>query len=97
MKIVRPLHDRILVRRDEEETRTSGGILIPDSAAEKPLQGEVLAVGTGKPLDNGVIVPLEVCRGDTVLFGKHSGAEVKVEGEELLVLREEDIMCIIEE
>lgn len=93
---IRPLHDRVIVRRKEEERKTSGGIVIPDTAAEKPLQGEILAVGRGKPLDNGEVRALEVKVGDTVLFGKFSGTEVKVEGEDVLVLREDDIMGVIE-
>ncbi len=93
---IRPLHDRVLVRRLEDETTTAGGIVIPDNAKEKPSRGEVLAVGNGKHLDNGDVRPLDVKAGDKVLFGKYSGNEVKVEGEELLVMREDDIMGIIE-
>ena len=93
---IRPLHDRVLVRRIEEETTTAGGIYIPDNAKEKPSQGEVLAVGHGKHLDNGDIRSLDVKVGDKVLFGKYSGNEVKMDGEELLVMREDDIMGIIE-
>ena len=93
---IRPLHDRVIVRRLEEERTTAGGIVIPDSATEKPAQGEVLAVGKGKILDNGDVRPLDVKAGDKVLFGKYSGTEVKVEGEELLVMKEEDIMGVIE-
>jgi len=93
---IRPLHDRVIVRRMEEERMTAGGIVIPDSAAEKPAQGEVLAVGKGKKLDNGEVRPLDVKVGDKVLFGKYSGTEVKVDGEDLLVMREEDIMGVIE-
>jgi len=93
---IRPLHDRVIVRRMEEERMTAGGIVIPDSAAEKPAQGEVLAVGNGKKLDNGEVRPLDVKVGDKVLFGKYSGTEVKVDGEDLLVMREEDIMGVIE-
>jgi chaperonin GroES len=92
---IRPLHDRVVVKRVEEETKTAGGILLPGSAAEKPSQGEVLAVGNGKPLDNGQIRALEVKVGDKVLFGKYSGSEVKIDGEELIVMREEDIMGIL--
>ncbi len=93
---IRPLHDRVIVRRVEEERTSAGGIVIPDSAAEKPAQGEVIAVGNGKILENGDVRPLDVKVGDKVLFGKYSGNEVKVEGEELLVMREEDIMGVIE-
>ena len=93
---VRPLHDRVIVKRMEEERTSPGGIVIPDSAAEKPIQGEVVAVGNGKPLDNGSVRALEVKAGDKVLFGKYSGTEVKVGGEDLLVLREEDIMGVVE-
>lgn len=93
---IRPLHDRVLVKRLEDETTTAGGIVIPDNAKEKPSRGEVLAVGNGKPLDNGETRALDVKVGDKVLFGKYSGNEVKVEGEELLVMREDDIMGIIE-
>lgn len=93
---IRPLHDRVIVRRKEEERTTAGGIVIPDSATEKPIQGEVVAVGKGKILDNGEIRPMDVQVGDTVLFGKYSGTEVKVSGEELLVMREEDIMGVVE-
>jgi len=93
---IRPLHDRVLIRRQEEERKTAGGIVIPDSATEKPIRGEVIAVGNGKVLENGEKRPLDVKVGDTVLFGKYSGTEVKVEGEELLVMREEDIMAVIE-
>ena len=93
---IRPLHDRILVRRLDEEKTTAGGIVIPDSASEKPSQGEVVAVGKGKLLDDGKVQALDVKAGDTVLFGKYSGTEVKVDGEELLVMREEDVMGIVE-
>ncbi len=93
---VRPLHDRVIVRRTEEETTSAGGIVIPDSATEKPSQGEVIAVGKGKVSDNGNVVALDVKTGDKVLFGKYSGNEVKVDGEELLVMREDDIMAVIE-
>ena len=92
---IRPLHDRIVVKRVEEETKTAGGIVLPGSAAEKPSEGEVLAVGSGKPLDNGQVRALEVKVGDRVLFGKYSGTEVKVEGEQYIVMREEDIMGIL--
>jgi len=93
---IRPLHDRVLVRRMEEERMTSGGIVIPDSATEKPIQGEVVAVGKGKLLENGEVRPLDVKVGDRVLFSKYGGTEVKVEGEELLVMREDDITAIVE-
>jgi chaperonin GroES len=92
---IRPLHDRVIVKRVEEETTTPGGIVLPGSAAEKPSQGMVLAVGRGKVLDNGDVRALEVKVGDKVLFGKYSGNEVKVDGEELIVMREEDIMGIL--
>ncbi len=94
---IRPLHDRVIVKRMEEERTSPGGIVIPDTAAEKPIQGKVTAVGNGKLLESGEIRPLDVKVGDRVLFGKYSGTEVKVGGEELLVLREEDIMAVIEE
>ncbi len=93
---IRPLQDRVIVKRMEEETTSSGGIVLPDSATEKPIRGEVLAVGPGKILDSGKKQPLEVKVGDTVLFGKYSGTEVKLDDEELLVMREEDIMGVIE-
>jgi len=93
---IRPLHDRVIAKRTEEEKTTPGGIVIPDSAAEKPIQGEVIAVGNGKILDNGEVRKMDVKKGDKILFGKYSGTEVKVGGEEYLVLREDDIMGIIE-
>ena len=93
---IRPLHDRLIVRRMEEERTSAGGIVIPDSATEKPAQGEVLAAGKGKISESGDVHPLDVKVGDKVLFGKYAGNEVKVEGEELLVMREEDIMGVIE-
>ncbi|MBV1961470.1 MAG: co-chaperone GroES [Immundisolibacteraceae bacterium] len=93
---IRPLHDRVVVRRQEEEKTTPGGILLPDSASEKPAEGEVIACGNGKILDNGEIRPLDVKPGDKVLFGKYSGSDVKVGDDELLVMREDDILCIIE-
>jgi chaperonin GroES len=93
---IRPLHDRVVVRRLEEERTSPGGIVIPDSAAEKPVQGEILAVGNGKVLDNGDRRPLDVKVGDRVLFGKYSGTEVKISGETYLVMREEDIMGVVE-
>ena len=93
---IRPLHDRVVVRRMEEERTTAGGIVIPDSATEKPIQGEIIAVGKGKILDNGESRPLDVKVGDRVLFGKYSGTEVKLDGNDFLVMREEDIMGVIE-
>jgi chaperonin GroES len=93
---IRPLHDRVIVKRMEEERTSPGGIVIPDSATEKPVKGEVIAVGKGKILENGDIRPLDVKVGDQVLFGKYSGTEVKVDGEELLVMREDDITAVIE-
>ncbi len=93
---LRPLHDRVIVRRMEEERTSAGGIVIPDSATEKPSKGEIVAVGNGTRLDNGDVRALDVKAGDQVLFGKYSGTEVKVDGEELLVMKEEDIMAIIE-
>ena len=93
---IRPLHDRVVVRRLEEEKTSPGGIVIPDSATEKPIQGEVVAVGNGKILDSGEVRGLDVKQGDKILFGKYSGTEVKVDGEELLVMREDDIMGVIE-
>lgn len=93
---LRPLHDRIIVRRLEGEERSAGGIIIPDTAKEKPQQGEVVAVGKGKLLDNGKIVPLLIKQGDRVLFAKWGGTEIKVEGEELLIMREDDILGIFE-
>jgi chaperonin GroES len=93
---IRPLHDRVIVRRLEEETKSPGGIVIPDTAKEKPIQGEVVAVGKGKILESGEVRPLDVKPGDRVLFGKYSGTEVKIGAEELLVMREEDIMGVIE-
>jgi len=94
---IRPLHDRVIIRRMEEEKTSPGGIVIPDSAAEKPVKGQVVAVGKGKILDNGDIRPLDVKKGDLILFGKYSGTEVSVDGEELLVMREDDITAIISE
>jgi chaperonin GroES len=92
---IRPLHDRVIVKRIEEERKTPGGIVIPDNAAEKPDQGEVLAIGTGKVMDDGKVRPLAVKVGDRVIFGKYSGSSVKVDGDELLVMREEDIMGVV--
>ena len=93
---IRPLHDRVIVKRLEEERKTASGIVIPDTAAEKPDQGEVMAVGKGKVQDDGKVRALEVKVGDRILFGKYSGQTVKVEGDELLVMREEDIMGVVE-
>src|SRR6476659_8611398 len=92
---IRPLHDRVIVKRLEEERKTASGIVIPDTAAEKPDSGEVIAVGTGKLLDDGKVRPLDVKKGDKILFGKYSGQTVKIEGTEYLVMREEDIMGVI--
>ncbi|HFE38382.1 MAG TPA: co-chaperone GroES [Gammaproteobacteria bacterium] len=92
---IRPLHDRVVVRRVEEEKTSAGGIIIPDAAAEKPEQGEIIAVGQGKPLDNGDTRALAVKTGDKVLFGKYAGTGVKIDGEELLVMREDDILAIL--
>ncbi len=94
---IRPLHDRVIVRSMEEEKTSPGGIVIPDSATEKPIKGEVVAVGKGKILENGDIRPLDVKKGDKILFGKYSGTEIKVDGEEMLVMREDDITAIVEE
>lgn len=93
---IRPLHDRVIIKRLEEERTSPGGIVIPDSAAEKPIKGKVIAVGKGKILENGEVRPLDVKVGDNILFGKYSGTEVKVDGDELLVMREEDVMAVIE-
>ena len=92
---IRPLHDRVIVKRLEEERKTASGIVIPDTAAEKPDQGEVLAVGPGKKNEDGKLVPVDVKVGDKVLFGKYSGTTVRVEGDEILVMREEDIMAVV--
>ncbi len=92
---IRPLHDRVVVRRMEEERTTAGGIVIPDSATEKPSTGEVLAVGNGKVSETGEVRPMDVKVGDKIMFGKYSGTEVKVEGEELLIMREDDIMAVV--
>ena len=95
MKKIRPLHDRVIVRRLEEERKSAGGIVIPDTAKEKPIQGEVIAVGSGKILEDGKVRALDVKAGDKILFGKYSGTEVKIGDEELLVMREEDIMGVV--
>jgi chaperonin GroES len=92
---VKPLHDRILVKRLGEEEKTKGGIIIPDSAKEKPAQGEVVAAGSGRRTDDGKVIALEVKKGDKILFGKYSGTEIKVDGEDYLIMREEDVLGII--
>ncbi|BAP13502.1 MAG: molecular chaperone GroES [Alcanivorax borkumensis] len=94
---IRPLHDRVLVRREEEETKSAGGIVLPGSAAEKPSRGEVIAVGNGKITENGDVRPLDVKAGDTVIFGQYSGSTVKVEGEELLIMSEAEILAVVED
>ncbi|MGB9761371.1 MAG: co-chaperone GroES [Caldimicrobium sp.] len=94
---IRPLYDRILVQRIEEEQRTESGIIIPDTAKEKPIMGKVIAVGDGRLMDNGQIQPLKVKEGDKVLFSKYAGTEIKIKGEEYLIMREDDILAIIEE
>ena len=93
---IRPLYDRIIVKRVEAETQTKSGLYIPDSAKEKPIEGEVIAVGNGKVTDNGDVRPLEVKAGDRVLFGKYSGTEIKLEGEERVILREDEVLAVIE-
>jgi len=93
---LRPLHDRVIIKRLEAETKSAGGIVIPDTATEKPIKGEVIAVGAGKILENGNVRPLAVKAGDKVLFGKYSGTEIKMDGQELLVMREEDLMAVID-
>jgi chaperonin GroES len=93
---IRPLHDRVVIKRKEEERLSPGGIVIPDTAKEKPIRGEVLAVGNGKILEDGRVIPLDVKVGDEVLFGKYSGNEIKVDGEELVVMREDDIMAVFD-
>jgi chaperonin GroES len=93
---VRPLHDRVIVKRVEEEEKTKGGIIIPDTAKEKPIEGKVVAVGKGKILENGNQQPLEVKKGDKILFGKYAGTEINIEGDEHLIMREDDIVAIIE-
>ena len=92
----RPLHDRVIIKREEEERTSAGGIVIPDSATEKPIRGKVVAVGNGKILDDGSVRKVDVKKGDNVLFGKYSGTEIKMDGDELIVMREEDIMAVIE-
>ncbi len=93
---IRPLHDRIIVKRIKEEETTKGGIIIPDTAKEKPSEGKVIAVGNGKLLENGKLQPLEVKKGNKVLFGKYAGTEIKIDGEEHLIMREDDIIAIVE-
>ena len=93
---LRPLHDRVVIRRTEEERKSPGGIVIPDTATEKPIKGEVLAVGKGKILENGEVRPLDLKKGDKVLFGKWSGTEVKIDGQELLIMKESDIMGVLD-
>ncbi len=93
---IRPLHDRVIVKRIEEEEKTKGGIIIPDTAKEKPSEGKVVAVGNGKLLENGQLQPLEVKKGDKILFGKYAGTDIKIEGEEHLIMREDDIIAIVE-
>ena len=93
---IRPLHDRVMVRRNEEETTSAGGIILTESAKEKPSQGEIVAAGNGKILEHGGVRPLDIKVGDSVLFGKYAGTEVKVDGEDLLVMREEDIVAVVE-
>lgn len=93
---IRPLHDRIIVERLEEETRTAGGLIIPDTAKEKPQQGLVIAVGKGKKTDDGKILPLDVKTGDKILFGKYAGTEIKIDGKEFLMMREDDVLGVIE-
>ncbi|MEM7278089.1 MAG: co-chaperone GroES [Pseudomonadota bacterium] len=93
---IRPLHDRVIVKRMEEERTSPGGIVIPDSATEKPIKGKVVAVGNGKILDSGEVRKLDLKKGDTVLFGKYSGTEVKIDGDELLVMKEDDVMAVLE-
>lgn len=92
---IRPLHDRVIVKRMEEERTSPGGIVIPDSATEKPIKGKVVAVGNGKILESGDVRKLDLKKGDTVLFGKYSGTEVKVDGEDLLVMKEDDVMAVL--
>jgi chaperonin GroES len=93
---LRPLHDRVIVKRLEEEEKTGGGIIIPDTAKEKPQQGRIIATGKGRTLETGKVIPLAVKDGDRVLFGKYAGADIKIEGEEHLIMREEDILAIVE-
>lgn len=92
---VRPLHDRVLVKRSSEEEKSKGGIIIPDTAKEKPIQGEIIACGQGRVMEDGKVLPLDVKKGDKVLFGKYAGTEIKIEGDEFLMMREEDILGVI--
>lgn len=96
MKNIRPLHDRVVIKRVEEEQKTAGGIVIPDTAAEKPQRGEIVAVGKGKPLDDGGVRKPEVKVGDKVLFGKYAGTEIKIDDEDFLVMREDDVVAVLE-
>ncbi len=93
---IRPLQDRVIVKREEEESKTKGGIIIPETAKEKPIEGEILAVGNGKILEDGKIRALDVKKGDKILFSKYAGTEIKVDGEDLLMMREEDILAVVE-
>jgi len=93
---VRPLHDRILVKRRDQEAKSKGGIIIPDTAKEKPMEGRVIAVGTGKVSEEGVVTPLDVKKGDRILFSKYSGTEIKLDGDEHLIIREEDVLAVLE-
>jgi len=93
---IRPLHDRLLVKRIAEDEKTKGGIIIPDTAKEKPIEGKVIAVGNGKVQENGNVRPLDVKKGDRILFGKYSGTEIKIEGEEHLILREDEVLCVLD-
>jgi chaperonin GroES len=93
---VRPLHDRILVKRLDQEAKSKGGIIIPDTAKEKPMEGRVVAVGDGKVADDGTVTPLDVKKGDRILFSKYSGTEIKLEGDEHLIIREEDVLAVLE-
>ncbi len=93
---IRPLHDRIIVKRVQEEEKTKGGIIIPDTAKEKPIEGEIVAVGNGKIMEDGSVRKLEVKAGDRIPFGKYSGTEVKIDGEERLIMREDDVQCVVE-
>jgi chaperonin GroES len=93
---IRPLHDRVVIKRVQEEQKTKGGIIIPDTAKEKPVEGKVVAVGNGRVLDDGKVRPLDVKKGDLVLFGKYSGSEVKIDGEDHIIMREDDILCVLD-
>jgi chaperonin GroES len=92
----RPLHDRVVIRRVEQESKTAGGIIIPDTAKEKPQQGKVVAAGKGKAKDDGKVLPLDVKAGDTILFGKYSGQDIKIDGEEYLIMREDEVLAVLE-